>query len=145
MITPTLLRLRALAGEGDESSLAEFAANCRTKTAGADGVKIKGAPGTGGHRGEIAPFKARMRALADASGDVRLFVACPPLREAHLFVCTGLGHRVSRAAATAAARAAAATTLTAAATAAEKPAAAEGAAETGGGSAGGVAAERRAI
>ena len=50
-----------------------------------------------------------------ACGDVRLLVAWPPLRKAHLFVCTQPGRRDSRTAAAAAASAAAATTPTAAA------------------------------
>ena len=71
MATPTFKQLRALAEEGNESSLAERSAHWRPNTAGVRGVKRKGAPGTGGQReapaqgraggrGGITPFKGRM-------------------------------------------------------------------------------------
>ena len=39
MITPTFKKMRALAEEGDNSSLAKRSANWRPNTAGASGVK----------------------------------------------------------------------------------------------------------
>ena len=58
-------------------------------------------------------------ALADACGDERLLVAWPPLREAHLFVCTPRGRRNNRKATAATSAADAATPTAAAATAAD--------------------------
>ena len=131
MVIPTLEKLRALAEEDDESSLAERSAHWRPNTAGASGVKRKGAPGAGGKRAAPAqgragggghPLQGPNAALEDACGGVLLHVAWPPLREAYLFVCTRPACRKSRAAAAAAAAAAsaaAAATPTAAATAAD--------------------------
>ena len=72
MVIPTYEKLRAPAEEGDESSPAERSAHWRSNTAGACGVKRKGAPGTGRQRaspargraggaGGVTPFKARLQ------------------------------------------------------------------------------------